>query len=56
MPKVANGIHLDADLGRARAENFELELRRNTIHKQEGVLRLLTFVNHANMGDYRIRG
>ena len=53
MPKVANGIHLDADLGRARAENFELELRRNMIHKQEGVLRLLTFVNHANMGDYR---
>lgn len=53
MPKVANGINLDADLARARAENFELELRRNTIRKQEGVLRLLTFVNHANMGDYR---
>src|SRR5580692_7792629 len=53
MPKVANGIHLDADLSRARAENFELELRRNTIRKQEGVLRLLTYVNHANMGDYR---
>ena len=54
MPKVANGIHLDADLSRARAENFELELRRNTIRKQEGVLRLLTYVNHANMGDYRV--
>ncbi len=53
MPKVANGIHLDADLGRARAENIELELRRNTVRNQEGVLRLLTFVNHANMGDYR---
>jgi high affinity Mn2+ porin len=52
MPKVANGIHLDADLGRARAENFELELRRNTIHNQEGVLRLLTFINHANMGNF----
>ena len=25
MPKVANGIHLDADMGRARAENVELE-------------------------------
>jgi high affinity Mn2+ porin len=53
MPKVANGIHLDADLGRARAENFELELRRNTVRNQEGVLRILTFINHANMGDYR---
>jgi high affinity Mn2+ porin len=53
MPKVANGINLDADLARARSENFELELRRNTIRNREGVLRLLTFVNHANMGDYR---
>ena len=53
MPKVANGIHLDAELGRARAENFELELRRNTLRNQEGVLRLVAYVNHANMGDYR---
>jgi high affinity Mn2+ porin len=53
MPKVANGIHLDADLGRARAENLELELRGKVILGQDGVLRLLTFVNHANMGDYR---
>jgi high affinity Mn2+ porin len=54
MPKVANGIHLDADLGRAHAENLELELRgKVTRRQQDGVLRLLTFVNHANMGDYR---
>ncbi len=54
MPKVANGINLDADLGRARAENLELELRGKIIRRQQdGVLRLLTFVNHANMGDYR---
>jgi len=53
MPKVANGIHLDADLARARAENLELELHRKTFRQQEGVLRLLTFVNHANMGVYR---
>ena len=26
MPKVANGINLDADLGRARSENLEVEL------------------------------
>ena len=53
MPKIANGIHLDADLSRARAENIELELRGTVIRRQEGVLKLLTFVNHANMGDYR---
>src|ERR1700726_876538 len=27
MPKVANGIHLDADVSRARSENIEIELR-----------------------------
>ena len=53
MPKVANGINLDADLARARAENVELELHRKVFWKQEGTLRLLSFVNHANMGVYR---
>ena len=54
MPKVANGIHLDVDLSRARAENLEFELYGKVFRKQPaGVLRLLTFVNHANMGDYR---
>ena len=53
MPKVANGIHLDADMARARSENIEFEFHRESIRRQQGVLRLLTFVNHANMGDYR---
>jgi carbohydrate-selective porin OprB len=53
MPKVANGIHLDADLARARAENIEFEIRRTVIRHQEGILRLLAYVNHANMGSYR---
>src|SRR5262249_19032305 len=53
MPKVANGIHLDADLSRARAKNVELELHGRVVGKQQGTLRLLPFVNHANMGDYR---
>jgi high affinity Mn2+ porin len=52
MPKVANGIHLDADLARARSENFEVELHRRLVKKQVGILRLLSYVNHANMGDY----
>jgi len=53
IPKVANGIHLDADLGRARSENVELEIHRAVIFNQEGFLRLLAYVNHANMGSYR---
>jgi high affinity Mn2+ porin len=53
MPKVANGIHLDADLSRARAENMEVELRGSLMPHKEGILRLLSYVNHANMGSYR---
>ena len=53
MPKVANGIHLDADLARARAENAEVELHRTVLPRREGILRLLAYVNHANMGSYR---
>ncbi|HXH66204.1 MAG TPA: carbohydrate porin [Candidatus Limnocylindrales bacterium] len=54
MPKVANGIHLDADMSRARAENIEFELHGKVLkNRPAGVLRLLSYVNHANMGDYR---
>jgi carbohydrate-selective porin OprB len=53
MPKVANGIHLDADLSRAHAENIEFELHGAVLRHQEGIVRFLDFVNHANMGSYR---
>src|SRR6266480_1148012 len=53
MPKVANGIHLDADIGRARAENIEFEVHGKVLRHQEGIIRFLSFVNHANMGSYR---
>jgi carbohydrate-selective porin OprB len=53
MPKVANGINLDADLARAHAENAEVELHRTVLPRREGILRLLAYVNHANMGSYR---
>jgi high affinity Mn2+ porin len=53
MPKVANGIDLQWNLGRARAENYELELRPKVLASRGSVVRLLSFVNHANMGVYR---
>jgi hypothetical protein len=48
MPKLANGIDLDWNVARARAENLELELR-----PAAGLaVRLLGYANHANMGSY----
>src|SRR6185437_7506518 len=53
MPKVANGIQLDADLARARSENFETDYRGGFLHHRDGVIRLVGYLNHANMGNYR---
>jgi len=53
MPKVANGIVLDWDVSRSRAENVELELRHRLLPERNGTVRLLAFFNHANMGLYR---
>ena len=53
MPTVANGTDLDWNLRRARAENFELELRPRWLANHATTLRLLSFLNHANMGLYR---
>jgi high affinity Mn2+ porin len=52
MPKVANGINLDADVARARAANFEMEARGNLFMEHGGVVRLLAYLNTANMGNY----
>jgi high affinity Mn2+ porin len=54
MPKVANGIFLDADLARARAENLELEARGKLIAHRAGTVRLLSYLNHGNMGNYEL--
>jgi high affinity Mn2+ porin len=53
MPKVANGINLDVDLMRARAENLETDFRGHLFPHRAGVLRLLSYLNHADMGSYR---
>ena len=53
MPKVANGINLDWDVARARAENLEFELHPGIFAERPSSVRLLSYVNHADMGDYR---
>jgi high affinity Mn2+ porin len=53
MPKVANGPNLDFNLGRSRSENIELEFRPELRKEKKTVVRLLSFINHADMGSYR---
>jgi high affinity Mn2+ porin len=64
MPTVANGIDLQWNLRRARGENYELEYRKTPLsllperlvgRGRKGTVRLLGYVNHANMGDYRMQ-
>ena len=53
MPKVANGIDLDWNLRRARAENLEFELRPTLLRNRKTTIKPLAYLNHANMGSYR---
>src|SRR5271154_2297103 len=52
MPKVANGINLDADIARARGENLELDATGNRLLHRSGTVRFLSYLNIANMGNY----
>ena len=58
MPIVANGIDLDWAFSRANGQNWEFELRKGLLghllgKDREGAVRILSFMNHAHMGDYR---
>jgi high affinity Mn2+ porin len=53
MPKAAGGDQFVWNLTRARADNLELELHPGLFAKKTSVIRLLGYVNHANMGVYR---
>jgi high affinity Mn2+ porin len=58
MPTVANGIDLDWNLRRASGQNWEFELRKPLLGSllpldRKGVVRVLSYVNHAHMGLYR---
>jgi high affinity Mn2+ porin len=52
MPTAANGITYQWNLRRARGENFELELHPHFAADKTTSVRLLSFVNYANMGVY----
>jgi hypothetical protein len=52
MPTVANGIEYDYDVAHARGENLEVEHRHEAFGRP-GAVRLLAYLNHANMGSYR---
>ncbi len=53
MPKTADSNYLDANLARARAENLELEAQGKGIAHRAGAVRLLGYLNHGDMGNYR---
>jgi carbohydrate-selective porin OprB len=58
MPTVANGIDLQSSLRKARGDNYEIDYARTPLAKfldpkRQGAVRLLGYVNQANMGDYR---
>ena len=53
MPTVANGINLDWNLAKSHSENIELEIKYSRRPGWSGTLRALSFINHANMGDYQ---
>jgi hypothetical protein len=64
MPTIANGIDLEWNLRRASGQNVELEYRKTPFAwlparliagDRKGTVRLLGYVNHANMGDYRVQ-
>jgi high affinity Mn2+ porin len=59
MPTVANGIDLVWNLRQASGQNWEFELRKSLLGgllspDRKGVIRVLSYVNHAHMGLYRV--
>jgi high affinity Mn2+ porin len=51
MPRVANGLRFDRRLFVNRGDVFEGEYRY-AVHKHPGIVRALSYLNHANMGTY----
>jgi hypothetical protein len=58
MPTIANGIDVDYALRRARGQNIEVVARKPVFGvlgiRTGTTIRALSFINHANMGTYRV--
>ncbi len=54
LPTVANGIDLVWNLRNANASNIEFELHRGFLKKKDGIIRVLSYINNANMGIYQV--
>lgn len=52
MPTVANGPTLDPDLANARGDQIELELDPEVLEAGPTVVRVMAYMNHADMGNY----
>jgi len=52
-PKVANGINLEANVALARAANLEFDATGKLVAHRQGAIRFLSYLNRANMGNYR---
>ena len=60
MPTVANGIDLQSSLHKARGDNYEIDYARTPLSRfldpsKQGMVRVIGYVNHANMGVYRVQ-
>lgn len=53
MPTVANGQDLQWNLTKANGTNLEFELHRGFLKKKDGIIRVLMYLNNANMGVYQ---
>jgi len=53
VPREANGLTLDRHLRRNHGEVAEFELRHE-VFGQPGKFKFMTWMNHANMGNYRL--
>jgi high affinity Mn2+ porin len=53
VPAEANGPLLEKDYGRSHSETLELT-RATSLRGRPGAVRLLGFLTHADMGDYRL--
>ena len=53
MPGPNNGGPLVWNLRKANTSNTEFELHRALLPKKDGIIRILSYVNNANMGTYQ---